>query len=154
MILLYFLYFFHICDQENDIYIETHFLNLIYQFLREIYRKLGHVGHKILKVIDITKFLPVTKGVTKGFRLVTKRVNTTKLQRKDEQLFKMTIQDIKSAWKLNKNVIYNGLEYEIYSIALLKDKVKNSFYTGIVLKDMKANCIIQVDPKKIERIKE
>lgn len=66
----------------------------------------------------------------------------------------MTVQDIKSAWKLNKNVIYNGLEYEIYSIALLKDKVKNSFYTGIVLKDIKANCLIQVDPEKIERIKE
>jgi len=66
----------------------------------------------------------------------------------------LTITDIKEAWKRRQHVIYNDTEYKIYAITLLKDKVKNSFYTGIVLKDMKANCIIQVDPKKIERIKE
>jgi hypothetical protein len=66
----------------------------------------------------------------------------------------MTVQEIKSAWKLNKNVIYNGTEYEIYSIAVWKDKIKSQFYTGIVLKDIKSNSIIQVEPEKIERIKE
>lgn len=66
----------------------------------------------------------------------------------------MTITAIKEAWKLNQNVIYNNTEYEIYSMTVWKDKDTNAFHTGVVIKDIKANSIIQVDPEKVERIKE
>jgi hypothetical protein len=66
----------------------------------------------------------------------------------------MTVADIKTAWKANQNVIYDGAEYEIYSIAYYKDKDANTFCTGIILKDVNANSIIQVSAEKIEGVKE
>ncbi len=66
----------------------------------------------------------------------------------------MTITDIKEAWKRRQHVIYNDTEYKIYAITVWHDEFKNTLRTSVILKDLKANSAVQVDPKKIERIKE
>jgi hypothetical protein len=66
----------------------------------------------------------------------------------------MTVDDIKEAFKKRKHVIYKGTEYKLSALTVWLDESKNALRTSIVLKDLKANSAVQVEPEKIERIKE
>lgn len=66
----------------------------------------------------------------------------------------MTIDDIKEAFKKRKNVIYRGAEYKLSALTVWLDESKNALRTSVILKDLKANSAVQVEPEKIERIKE
>lgn len=66
----------------------------------------------------------------------------------------MTVEEIKEAFKKQKRVIYRGAEYKLSALTVWFDESKNTLRTSVVLKDLKANSAVQVEPENIERIKE
>ena len=66
----------------------------------------------------------------------------------------MKVDEIKVAFKRRQHVLCNGTEYKIYAITIWLDEFKNTLRTSVILKDLKANSAVQVEPEKIERIKE